>query len=86
MNHITRAVSFLSDLGIVILFKESDAVVLPETVGPELSDHKITPGFKNPHCAPGRGTEILWDCLGKILSSQAKEFKTFKQHFLLCQC
>lgn len=36
MNHITEAVSSLSDLGIVILFKESDAVVLPETVGQKL--------------------------------------------------
>lgn len=36
MNRITRAAPILSDLGIVILFKESDAVVLPERVGQKL--------------------------------------------------
>lgn len=36
MNRITRAAPILSDLGIVVLFKESDAVVLPERVGQKL--------------------------------------------------
>lgn len=80
MNHITRAVSFLSDLGIVILFKESDAVVLPENCGPEVSDQQITLGSRPSLCTRKAGRNIVGLSQGGenpvIL---VKEFKTCKQ-------
>lgn len=60
MNHITRAVS-LSDLHIVILFKESDVEALPETLHQKSSDQEITSGFRPSLCA--RKTTCIGDCL-----------------------
>lgn len=81
MNHITRAVCFLSDLGIVVLFKESDAVVLPERVGPEVSDHQITPGFRPSLCTRKTGRNIVGFSQEENPVIPLMEFKTFRQHF-----
>lgn len=59
MNHITGAVSFLSDAGIVVLFKENGAVVLPETVGQKHSDHQITSRFRPSLCARKTGRNMM---------------------------
>lgn len=49
----------LSDAGIVVLFKENGAVVLPETVGQKHSDHQITSRFRPSLCARKTGRNMM---------------------------